>query len=184
MDVPTLLASAAISAVVGTLVSLVAVSQVTVGKLRAERAEEARRSIRAFLLQLNRDVLAYQAGDAPNLQRDPTTAHIQDAEDAATILEAAQDLPRWPRLVLRRRVYRIYGREFSALADRYSSTEERTLRAMLAPMVRKQIESSGRGKQVTMLDGLLQRALSSSPKSMLVKRLRIELYLLRSCGWI
>lgn len=184
MDVPTLLASAGISAIVGTLVSLLAVSQVTVGKMRAERAEEARLTIRAFLRQTIRDVAAYQAGDAENLQRDPAVAHIQDAEDAATVLGAAQNLRWWPRQVLRWRTHRIYGREFSALAERYSSTEERTLRAMLAPMIKKQLQKSRSGRQVTMLDGLLHRALSSRPESFLVKRLRVELYLLQSCGWI
>lgn len=184
MDVPTLLASAGISAVVGTLVSLLAVSQVTVGKMRAERAEEARLTIRTFLRQPVRDIAAYRAGDADNLQRDAAVAQMQDAEDAATILEAGRNLRWWPRQVLRWRIRRVYGREFTALAERYSSPEARTFGALLAPMLRKQVRSSRRGKPVTMLDGLLHRALSSSPESFLVKRLRVELYLLQLCGWI
>lgn len=184
MDVPTLLASAAISAIVGTLVSLVTVSQVTVGRMRAERAEEARLTIRAFLRQLIKDVSAFQTGDADNMERDPDIAHFQDAHDAAKILEAAEGLRWWPRQVVRWRTHRIYGREFAALAERYSSSEERTMSAMLGPMFRKQLQRSPNGKPVTMLDGLLHRALCSRPESWSVKRLRLELHLLSSCGWI
>lgn len=184
MDIPTLLASAGISAIVGTIVSLLAVSQVTVGKMRAERAEESRRTIRAFVRKLSRDVAAYQAGEAAHLQRDTSPAHLQDAEDAATILAAAQDLRLWPRIVLRLRTRRIFGRQLTALAERYPSAEERTFGAMLAPMLRKQLQKTPGSKPVTMLDGLIHRALSSAPNHWRVRQLRLELYLLGLCGWI
>jgi hypothetical protein len=184
MDIPTLLASAGISAVVGTMVSLVAISQVTVGKMRAERAEEARREIRAFLRKVIRDVANYQAGHAEHMQRDPSRGHIQDAEDAAVILSSAQDLRWWPRQVVRLRTRRIYGREFAALAERYPSPEARTMGALLGPMIKRQLQAPSGGKAVTMLDGLLHRALSSSPNASQVRRLRVELHLLSMCGWI
>lgn len=185
MDVSNLLLSGAVSAIVGTFVSLLTVSQVTVGKMRAERAETARRTIREHLRQPSMDLADFALGDTLKLEREPTRAHLEDMETAAVLLAAAKDLRWWPGQVFRRRAHRVYGRHFCYLAERHDSPGARTITALVPRMMREQGRwrpSSKRAMHIT--DGLWHRALSSDRQSLLVRRLRIELFMLKSCGWI
>lgn len=185
MDVTNLLLSGAVSAVVGTFVSLLTVSQVTVGKMRAERAETARRTIREHLRQPSKDLVDFSLGDTLKLERQPSMAYLADVETAAILLGAANDLRWWPRQVFRHRARRIYGRHFCYLAERYDSPEARTVTALVPRMLREQRRSRLlRSRATNIVDGLWHRALSSNQKPLLVRHLRIELHMLKSCGWI
>lgn len=71
---------AGVSAVVGAVVSLVAVSQVTVRRARAERREAARLAVAAAgkPLQLELARYTYAAGQRTSSKRDNEAAHMDD----------------------------------------------------------------------------------------------------------
>lgn len=182
MDIATLLASAAISALVGTLVSLAAVSQTTVRRMRAEQAEEARRRIAGLLSELRRDVMLYRMGSKHSMQREANTYHSSDFVLASDIDEVADPLPWWRRALIHRRLRIVVGKNFADLAQIHRIDAERSLGSMIGPLLFQQVnDPKHRAGSATLLDGLLHRALSPQAEPHLVKKLERQLRLLARC---
>ncbi len=126
VDWLTLIASAGVSPVVGAVVSLVAVSQVTVRRARAERREAARLAVAAVVkpLQLELARYTYAAGQRTSSKRDNEAAHMDDHRHVVAILGAAPDLPAWRRRLVDRRCRRVFGAYWCDLARDYPSAGE------------------------------------------------------------
>lgn len=125
MEWGTVLASAGVSAVVGAVVSLLAVSQVTVRQARAAEREDARRSIRELAETQVRLVMRYsfveREGSRAMRDSDDGTSHLDDHTTVAAILIAARGLSKMRRRLVERRCRRIFGRYWVDLALYYPS---------------------------------------------------------------
>ena len=179
MAIETILVSAAISAIVGALVSIFAVAQLTVRRVRAERAEQATLAIRELVRELQLALLQFGAEIATNLRRD-SSAHTQDAVLAGKILVAAEDLGSIRRISVSRRVRRLVGKAWFETAvisggDANSVYEAATIAQVLA------MKANPRTKR-THVDGLIQRALMGDAHTATFRRLQRDLKLLAK-GW-
>lgn len=124
MDASTALATAGISAIVSTFVSLAAVSSVTVRQERAKRRENAREAIRATVQPLQHALARYIFGtqrDKAPRERGGVMA-LDDLADAIRVTQAAEPLPRWRRRLVQRRLGRIYGKGVMTLVRDYPVT--------------------------------------------------------------
>lgn len=181
MDVSTLLASAAVSAVVGTLVSVAAVSQVTVRRARAERADAARRAVVGIVSPLRVDIGKYRARMLPGLGREPQTAQMADYETVSRVLAAAADLPGWRRRLVLRRCRRVFGRYWTDLAE-LSPADPSSLGSIVAPVLVAEYQRLKAGADLSgRTDGLMHRALCCPPEDGMVGDLARELAQLAGC---
>lgn len=156
MDAATILVSAAVSAIVGTGVSLTAVRTVTVRQAKAEAAHTARKRLAATVRPLRYQVAQYRAGMLASLRREPGTSDSQDHALATMVLAAAADLPWWRRRLVRRRCLRVVGPFWTRLAELSPADPVPTMGSVLAPVFSAQFQGAVDGSP---LDGLLHRAL-------------------------
>lgn len=165
--------SAGVSAFVGAVVSILAVSRLTVGRLRAERTESAKRELLAAVRPLQLDLRRYEAGHK-DMSRDPGVFHSDDLLLAARVLDAARDLPRPRRWLVIRRCRRIFGHDCTEIASLYES-ENAALEgsAWIIPLFASRVAKGEPAR--TFLDGLWHRALSAGPKSALFRAVSREL---------
>lgn len=176
MDVPTILVSAGVSAVVGALVSLAAVSQVTIRRSRAERAEAARRAVRAMVGPLLLDVRRYRAEMSAGLQREQDTGQGEDYVTVSRLLTVAADLSCWRRTLVLRRSRRIFGRAWTDLAE-LSPADPSSPGSLFAPILQAQYRAARLGAVTESRPppGLLHRAFCQPPNGALLPRLDREL---------
>lgn len=113
----TVLVSAAISALTGTVVSLLAVSQVTVRQRRATQRAEARDELRSLVSPLLADLRKYQLNLKSSLEREAERAILDDHRIVTEILAAAAPLSWWRRKLVRRRCNHIFGAYWTQLAE-------------------------------------------------------------------
>ena len=181
MDVATLLASAGVSAVVGAVVSVLAVSQTTVRRAKAERADAARQAVQAVVAPMRDELARYEFRQRPEPLRGPGRSHMDDHAAVVQVLDAATGLPAWRRWLVARRCRRVFGAYWTDLAIEYPGdpTDAHTFSAWLASSLTRGRGSIPRGAGP--LDGLLQRAYSELPGHSRLKDLRDELRSLSHC---
>lgn len=117
----TLIASAGVSAVVGAVVSLLAISTVTTRRDRAERREAARVEVRDCVAEVENQLARYlyTGGTAPRTMDGPMLT--EDLQHVIRIRRAAHELPNWRRAAIDFRLGRIFGRGWVLLARDYPS---------------------------------------------------------------
>lgn len=114
------LVSVVVSAVVGGLVSLATIHQLTVRRARAERMETARVDLRESAGDLRRELSRYVQGVAPGGKRDEPGKRQQD--DASTCLNLAvpaAETGRWRAWANNRRLVLLFGKETVSTVDLY-----------------------------------------------------------------
>lgn len=175
MDWVTLLASASISAVIGTFFSLLTVSRVTVQRARAERREAARMAVAAevkpLLIELAR--YEYQRGRDTTKREAEGPMYLEDHSAVVRIRAAASDLS-WPRRQLvDHRCRRVFGDYWVNLARDYP-TEPRsdgdTVTSFFAASLRKGEDLGGDPREA-----MMHRAYSRPPGDKAQRTLRREL---------
>ncbi|GAA4709021.1 hypothetical protein GCM10025782_01330 [Pedococcus ginsenosidimutans] len=173
--------SAAISAVVGAGVSLLAVSQTTIRQRRAESRDDARLELRRVLQPMRAKVRKYRARMLSGMKRDAHRIEGDDYVLASAVLAAADGLHPVRRWLVLRRARRVFGPFMVAVAD-LSPTQGDTL-GSIAPLLMAQHDPSKLGLADDELRlGLLHEALVCDPGSEQVRRLERELTRLAS-GW-
>lgn len=168
-----MLASTGVSAVVGAVVSLLAVSQTTVRRARAERREAARLAVRERVAPLLAELARYEYLRPPEPRRSAERSHMDDHAAVMSIRRAAADLPPWRRWLVDRRCRRVFGAYWTDLARDYPSAKSEgneSFSAWFAASVRDRREGDP-----SPLDGLMQRAYSESPGHPMLRELRREL---------
>ncbi|MFS0851996.1 hypothetical protein [Microbacterium sp. 179-I 3D4 NHS] len=165
------------------VVSYIGVRYFTGEKIRAERADLARRELRKTVAPWLRSAQERASGRGRSLQREAQTSDAEDGVSALAVLRLAEDLPRWRRALVRRRCRIIFGSEWSALADEqiHISTDPKTdadrlVTRALFQYVDDGVHILGSGKpRVTFSSGLIQRVYSSNVNAeahLLVRQLR------------
>ncbi len=177
MEWPTVLLSAGISAVVGAVVSLLAVSQVTTRRARAERADASRRALAAVVGPLRSDLRKYQLGMNRGLQRGPATAQLDDHRLVSGILAASSDLPWWRRRLVERRCRRVFGDHWTDLARDWPY-DPSSVGAALGPSLMAGIRAGKNGQSAAPVAGLIHRAYTNAPGHVLLQQLDRQLRLL------
>lgn len=130
---PTLFASAGVSAVVGSVVSLIAVSSVTVRTERAKRREAARVALKQAVQPLLADLARYQFSDLrTSAKREGNSLPLEDYETVVKIREAALGLSALRRSMVDHRCREIFGRSWVQLAEDYPAGASGGLGAYLA----------------------------------------------------
>ena len=141
--------TAAISAIVGAVVSLLAVSQVTVRQRRAERRDDARIELRATVQPLRANVRRYQAGVNPGMRRDNNVQiHADDYVLASRLLTTAGRLGALASMARKatstphRRYVRLgSGRRVPRRNGEWSRGSRPSLRATDARKLRRRLQS-------------------------------------------
>lgn len=182
MQWSTLIASAGVSAVVGAVVSLFAVSQVAVRQARAIAREDARRSVReladAQVRRAMRYAFAPRDGDRAIRAADDGLSHLDDHSVVAAILVAARGLSAPRRWLVRRRCRAIFGNYWTELALLYPAASANgeesfllwlTANAGAVPIANDSCES------------LMHRAYSKPPGDSSQDQLRKQFARLSSC---
>lgn len=181
MDLDTILVSAAVSAIVGAVVSLLAVSQVTVRQAKAQRAYEAHQAVNAVVEPWVSDVGMYRLHRLSSLERQPDTPHAEDHARVTEVLGAADGLPAWRRWLVRRRLLRLFGPFWLDLGS-HRPADTSTLGSSMAVILQAQMHASRHGHDHReQVSGLYHRALSQEPGHPLQDRLIRELGRLAQC---
>ena len=155
------LVSATISAVVGTLVSLLAVSQTTVRRAKAERRDEARQQISGIVQEHRLAVKQYRYGINTSLKRAPNSPELSDYQFARCVLHGAAALVWWRRFLIRRRLTNLVGSLYVEFAE--LNPVEGGDMAGLANLIRlRQTTNQDLGSPT---EALYHRAFSESPES-------------------
>jgi hypothetical protein len=124
VDWPTIVASVIVSAVVGAGVSWYTARHVAGREEQGKSAVEARRAIRQIVGPELTKVRQYQAHAAGSMGRDDDgeAIHAGDLGLCARLLLASDGLPRWRRLLVRRRLRQLFGPNMVALCDVHGET--------------------------------------------------------------
>jgi hypothetical protein len=112
-----LLVSAGVSAVVSAVVSLLAVAQTTARQLKATRADKAKQSLTERVARVRLMVRLYRAHRLASAGRKPDSPHMDDLVFASDVMRLANDIPRWRRRLVARRLRRIVGAYWAELAQ-------------------------------------------------------------------
>lgn len=176
MDWSTVLASAGVSAVVGAVASLLAVSQTTVRQQRAARRELARHILRQAVAPLLDELARYEylRRDNAKARRSGEAADMEDHARVVAIRAAATDLLGWRRALVDRRCGLVFGEYWTNLARDYptkAAAGPGSLGAWFAAAVSDHDRKPGAGPR----DGLMHRAYSRPPGDPLQAELRREL---------
>lgn len=182
VDWSTVALSTALSAVVGTLVSLAAVSQTTIRQRRAERRDEARQRLAATVAAMRANVRKYQAGRHRGMKRDdPNTMHGDDYTLVSAVLHVAESLSPTRRYLVRRRCRRLFGAWLTETAE-ISPTESSSPGAFLAPLFAAAFAEGEYADPEKRSTGTLHRALLTDPGSPELAQLERDLRRLAT-GW-
>ena len=179
MEVSNALAAAGISAAVSAIISLAAVSSVTVRQERAKRRENAREALRATVQPLQNALSRYVFGVSRNKapREFGGAMALDDLADAIRVTQAAEPLSRWRRRLVQRRLGRIYGKGIMTLIRDYpispGAAPEGAMTMWLTAAL-LQIELPDHPNQ-----SLLHRTYSNLPSTGSGKALARELRLLR-----
>lgn len=168
------LATAAISVVVSTLVSILLVPTVAVRQERARRREQSREALAAFTGLMQLDLLRYRSRGGTRAMRKPESHHGDDAESAAAVLRASADLGAVRRRRVLRRCRLLFGERFTQQAILYPGEEESGQR--FAGMLFGQVREDYRDVKP---DHVFHRAYSEPPGGWPQRRLAWHLWWLR-----
>lgn len=175
MDWSTVILSTGVSAVVGSVVSLLAVSQTTIRQRRAERHDQARQDLRKLLAPLRTDLRKYQSRMNAGLKReDLTTHHGDDYALASQVLVMAEQLSNGRRWLVRRRTRRLLGSFMFNVAD-IAPLKGDTLGALAPLLVAQYDPSKANVEEADDRFGELHRALMTNPGSPELAKLEREL---------
>lgn len=182
MDWSTLLVSAAVSALVGALVSIAAVSQTTVRQRRAERRDEALLALKRVVMPLRMDLRLFELRVRTGNKRTAERSHVDDHRLATAVLDTTEDMGRLRSLLVRRRCRRVFGEYWTTLAEEMPYADD-TLGSAVVPALfgAPRLVESGALKSSPM-DGLFHRAFMEDPGNREHAQLRRELRRL-SAGW-
>lgn len=171
VDWVTVVVRAAISAVVGAVVSLIAVHGQTVRRMRAETSETARRTIREALAPTRLEVRRYRLDRSREAgpKRKADTAHGDDLVLTTTVVNAAEGFGAIRRHLFGLRSRRVFGREFYRIASMHHPDDAASSTSLMMVAMIRGIDQTG--NPIIFTDGLLHRALASSPTSPLVRKL-------------
>jgi len=181
MELQVILLSAGVSAVVGALVSLVAVAQVTVRQAKAQGGFEARQVVAKVVQPWISDVGMYRLRRLASMQREPDRAHADDHARVSDVLTAGANLPNWRLRLVRRRLNRLFGPfwlELASLRPADTSTTGSTFAVILQAELHARDQGEDPRRRVS---GLYHRALSQEPGHPLQDRLLRELRRLGQC---
>jgi hypothetical protein len=182
MDWSTLIVSAAVSAVVGALVSIAAVSQTTVRQRRADRRDQALVALKKIVVPLRMDLRLFELRVRTGMKRTAERSHIDDHRLATAVLDTTEDMGRLRRLLVRRRCRRIFGEYWASLAEEMPYADHSLDSAMVPALLgAPRLLESGALKS-TPMDGLFHRAYMRDPGGREQAQLRKELRRL-SAGW-
>lgn len=152
------------------VVAYVGVRYFTGAKIRAERADIARRELKKAVAPWLQAARARVAGRGRNLQRELRVADAQDGVDALTVIRLAADLPWWRRVLVRRRCQTIFGREWCVIAEEQADLRPEGLRDADRIMARALFHHLAPGSKIVgsgpprvgLSGGLIQRVYSST----------------------
>ncbi|MEP7739153.1 hypothetical protein ABKW28_15995 [Nocardioides sp. 31GB23] len=182
LDWSTVALSTALSALVGTLVSLAAVSQTTIRQRRAERRDEARQRLAETVAPMRAKVRKYQAGRHGSLKRDePHTMVGDDYTLVSAVLYVAESLSPIRRHLVRRRCRQLFGKWLTETAA-ISPADGSSPGAFLAPLFVAAFAEDEYADPEKRATGTLHRALMTDPASPELARLERDLRRL-SAGW-
>jgi hypothetical protein len=172
MDWSTVLVSTSLSAVVGALVSLLAVSQTTTRQRRAERRDDGRQRLKAVVAPRQVAVKKYQSKLLSSLKREEQVIHGDDYSFASEVLAAAEELSSWRRWLVNRRARRVIG---AFIVDTAAvSPGEGDSWGGVAVLLIRQYTSHDLSEPARRI-GLYHHALMTDPGSTELKRLEKEL---------
>lgn len=177
-SLPTLLASAGISAVISAVVALLASSSTKVRQMRAERAELARLRVYEVTKRMRRELRLYSDGMSHSSAREAKDGyHAADHKVCSEILAAAEGLGVLRRLLVEWRCRRIFGHftyELSQDAPYNGSSPGH----VIAPILVRQFNAT---KDLDVTGYLLSRAYCTPPGHASQGRARRQLVLLGRC---
>lgn len=181
MDWSTVLLSAGVSAIVGAVVSIVAVSQVTVRRAQAESRYQAAQQIKALVAPEIARVVKYQAGMDEGQRREGGRYHSADFVMASQVLAIAESLGWLRRRFVRRRCRLVYGAFTTRLAE-VSPTDGASLGSVMAPLMSATYGGGDpSGSADNLLDGRAYEAMTEDHEAPEVKRFLRDLRRLASC---
>jgi hypothetical protein len=182
MDWSTVIASAAVSAIVGALVSITAVSQTTVRQRRAERRDDALLTLKRVATTLRSDLRLYELGIRTGNKRTAERSHIDDHRLATAVLDSTENMSRLRTSLVRRRCRRVFGGYWATLAEEMPYADDSLGSAVVPALLgAPRLQASGTLKS-SPIDSLLHRAYMEDPGSREQAQLRRELRRL-SAGW-
>ena len=180
MDWSTVIASAGVSAVVGTSASYLAVSGITVRQAKAGRRYAASEAISEVVAPILANVVKYQAG-MNRIQREEGVYHGGDFVTASAILTASKQLGTVRHWLVVRRCRRLFGAFTTKLAD-VSPTQGDSLGAFLAPVLAAEYgDGALKEESQNRLSGLMYEALTKECHAREVTTLIRELRRLAAC---
>lgn len=177
VDWPTIIASGMAGALAGGLVSWVAAPQLANREERGRNHLEARQAIAAAVSPVLTQVRQYQAHARSSLGRDPQESdlHISDLNFCAMLLAKAEDLQRWRRQLVRRRLAQLFGPATVEICDVHGPFAADP-QASLGVMINRQYYASKNPNKFAQPDkGKFDAALRSSPNSREIAKLLASL---------
>lgn len=176
MDWITVAASAAVSAIISTLIGLGVASQTKVIQMRAEERENARREIVTRARDLQRRLLAHQDSDNPRGRRIPEQIQMDDLSTAWGVVRPARDLGWFRRWVTMSVARLLFGRW---VVQRVPLMKDDSGEAAFTAFVREAM----RIPNAPVITGSWHDALASPSKSPKVQRALLHLRWLEGRLW-
>lgn len=182
MDWSTVVVSAAISAIVGALVSIAAVSQTTVRQRRAERRDEALLALKRVVTPLRSDLRLCELGIRTGNKRTSERSHIDDHRLATDVLDSTEKTSRLRSSLVRRRCRRVFGEYWTTLAEEMPYADDSLGSAVVPALLGAPRLLENGTLRSSPVAGLLHRAYMEDPGSREQSQLHRELRRL-SAGW-
>jgi hypothetical protein len=182
MDWSTVILSAAVSAVVGALVSLAAVSQTTVRQRRAERRDEALLALKKIVVPLRLDLRLYELGVRTGNKRTAERSHVDDHRLATAVLDSTENMGKLRSALVRRRCRRVFGEYWATLAEEMPYADDSLGSAVVPALLGAPMLLESGALKSSPVAGLMHRAYMGDPGSPEQTQLRRELRRL-SAGW-
>jgi hypothetical protein len=182
VDLVSFLVSGGAGAITGGVVSWIAAPHVAGRQQRGQRRIEARRKISELVAPALTDVRQYQDHARGNLKRDDdrNSLHSSDLTLCSQLLSASGDLPRWRRVLVKRRLARLFGPttvQMCAVHGDYGTNAESAIGILL----NRQINASRQPERFKQPDrGDFDNALRCEPDSKEVAALVKSLSRLRN----
>lgn len=154
VDVPTVLVSAGLSAVVAVFTAG-AVARV---KARADRDLAGRAAVRTAVRPLRQELSlwAYQG----IVERERGRASARDAEVVSAILAVVDDLPAWRRPLVRRRLRRLFGHTWVRYSELWPYDPDNPMNTLIRAAVYEHRVGGPTGEGALLTSGLVHRTLS------------------------
>lgn len=154
VDVPTLLASAGVSAVV----SVLSAGTMARRSARAEQVLAARARVREAVRPVRQELVRWARQGVSD--RKPGVAMATDAEVVAGVLAALPDLPAWRRYLIRRRLHRLFGWLWVSHLEVFPYDPANPMGVLLSAMLHEHRAGGPSREGVLLTEGLVHRTLS------------------------